>query len=138
VLADRENTLQDESIPPEEQELFREFQSYVRSIYTAATSGAVQVLEAKAGAIEARLAEVTDELAETVTNSREAYADLFAPSIERLEQATASTLQEHVSRSERELARLSSRLTKTAVLVAVLVVLNLLIGVALLVLQNPR
>lgn len=132
MLEEREAIRQEDAIPPEEQELFREFQSYVRSIYTAATSGAVQTLEARTAVMEARLNEVTNELADTVQKSRDAYADLFAPAIDRLETAVKAALREHVSRKERELAELSSRMTNAVKIIAGLVALNLVLSAILI------
>lgn len=68
-------------------ELFREFEAYVRSIYVAATAGAVSALEKKA----ADLGGETQRLQEVVQRSRENYAALFDPAVQRLLAASAES-----------------------------------------------
>jgi len=88
---------EDTSVPPEEEELFREFEAYVRSVYTAATSGAVQKLEASTDELRTEIG----ELRTTVSQSRKDYANLFAPAIARMEEAIKTMVQNHLEQSHR-------------------------------------
>lgn len=83
-------------VPPEEEELFKEFQSYVRSIYAAATEGAVQSLQQ---ATEGLRREVI-ELQKTVSESRQGFVALFDPAVQNFNSATEKAIKEMVHRQE--------------------------------------
>jgi len=94
------STLTEEQIPPEEEELFREFQAYVRSVYGAATSGAIEALDQQTG----ELAEQIRKLAKTVEMSRAAYQELFAPSVASFEAAGRQVVADLDSNTKTALA----------------------------------
>ncbi len=103
-------------VPPEEEELFREFEAYVRSIYAAATAGAVEALQTRANEVEQQLRNAADdlkaqtaELADTVARSRDSYADLFAPAIARMETSTQALVQTQLARTEQQVAALTQK-----------------------------
>ena len=85
-------------IPPEEEELFREFQAYARSIYTAATDGAVQTLTSAT----ARLKLEVDMLNSIVVQSRENYQQLFEPAVTEFK-ASAGRAVASMSQRQEEL-----------------------------------
>jgi Fe2+ transport system protein B len=87
-LATSKSQANSAEIPPEEEELFREFQSYVRSIYTAATDGAVQSLTSAT----ARLKLEVDQLSRVVVQSRDDYQRLFEPAISDFKASAERTL----------------------------------------------
>ncbi len=84
------------AIPPEEEELFKEFQAYVRSIYTAASDGAIQSLNEAT----AELRQQVTQLDETVTQSREGYREMFLPAVERFEASAGEALARLASKQE--------------------------------------
>lgn len=118
-------------LSPEEAELFKEFEGYVRSIYVAATQGATAQVERSAAAIEAtvnsltatftaasqhshaRLQEQIDLLTKTVSASRDAYADLFAPAIARFDDGSSTSAERFVAQTESAVTSLSETLAKT-------------------------
>lgn len=113
-LATAEPQLKSAEIPPEEEELFREFQAYARSIYTAATDGAVQSLTSAT----ARLKLEVDQLNSVVVQSRENYQQLFEPAISEFKASAERTLilmsqrQEELSKQQDQ--RIAEALQKLA------------------------
>lgn len=89
------------AIPPEEEEIFKEFQAYVRSIYTAASDGAIQSLKEAT----AELRRQVTQLDETVAQSREGYREMFLPAVERFEVSSGEALVRLASKQD-EVARL--------------------------------
>jgi hypothetical protein len=85
---------------PEEEELFREFQSYVRSIYVAASDGAMQNLQAGTNELRREV----ERLEQTVREGRENYVTLFDPAVAKFS-AAVSTALEDLARSHEVLAR---------------------------------
>lgn len=83
-------------VPPEEEELFREFQSYVRTIYMAATDGAVQSLQQATEGLRNQVA----ELQATVKESRQDFITLFDPAVQSFNASTETTLQAMTQRQE--------------------------------------
>ncbi|NLI00887.1 MAG: hypothetical protein GX446_15500 [Chthonomonadales bacterium] len=103
-------TLTEEQIPPEEEELFREFQAYVRSVYGAATSGAIDVLDQHASALGAQISKLT----QTVEASRAAYTELFAPAVANFEASSQQIIASLDSNTRTALASLRTE-TETIV-----------------------
>jgi len=100
-MSDSTTNTVSQAIPPEEEELFKEFQSYVRSIYTAASDGAIQTLT---DATE-ELRRQVNRLDETVSQSREGYLDMFLPAVERFE-ASANDAMVRLATKQDEVARI--------------------------------
>jgi DNA anti-recombination protein RmuC len=126
-----DQTVDVDGLSPEEAELFKEFEGYVRSVYVAATRGATTQVERSAEAIEAkvnsltstftaasqhchaRLQEQIDSLTKTVSASRDAYADLFAPAIARFDDGSRASAERFRAQTETTVASLSETLATT-------------------------
>lgn len=100
-MSESKTNLANPAIPPEEEELFKEFQAYVRSIYTAASDGAIQSLNEAT----AELRRQVIHLDETVAQSREGYREMFLPAVERFEVSSGEALARLASKQD-EVARL--------------------------------
>lgn len=83
-------------VPPEEEELFKEFQSYVRTIYMAATDGAVQSLQQATKGLRGEVA----ELQLVVRESRQDFITLFDPAVRNFDSAAGRVLKEMAQRQE--------------------------------------
>jgi len=83
-------------VPPEEEELFKEFESYVRTIYMAATDGAVQSLQQATEGLRDQVA----ELQSTVRESRQDFITFFDPAVQNFNASTEKTLQAMTQRQE--------------------------------------
>lgn len=96
-------------VPPEEEELFREFQAYARSIYVAATDGAVQSLTS--ATVQLRLE--VDILNSVVVQSRENYKQLFEPAISEFKASAERTIVSMSQRQEEIAKQQDVRITET-------------------------
>ena len=99
-----ETSVKSAEIPPEEEELFREFQAYTRSIYIAATDGAVQSLISTTAQLKLEV----DQLNNVVVQSRENYQQLFEPAILEFKSSAELTLISMSHRQE-ELSKLQEQ-----------------------------
>jgi hypothetical protein len=87
-MSESTTPLNNQAVPPEEEELFKEFQAYVRSIYLAASDGAIQSLNDATTELRSQV----KKLDETVTQSRESYSEMFLPAVQRFEESASQTL----------------------------------------------
>jgi hypothetical protein len=91
----------DLNVPPEEEELFKEFQSYVRSIYIAASGEAIKSITDATQ----QLRNDVRKLSETVQESRESYLEMFAPALANFVESSENTLIK-LSKQQDEVANL--------------------------------
>jgi len=77
---------------PEEEQLFKEFQAYVRSITNEITRSTLQVLEHGIQSQIESIVKTTSNLDETVKRSREDYRNLFSPAIDTFRTGTNELL----------------------------------------------
>lgn len=85
-----------EPVPPEEEAVFEEFQAYVRSIYLAASDGAIQSI----GDAASELRNEVRNLCGAVNESRNSYLEMFSPAVTRFEQSAGEALKRLATEQE--------------------------------------
>ena len=76
------------TVPPEEEELFKEFQSYVRSIYVAASSSAIDSINDASSKLKSEI----QKMDATVRDSRDNYREMFTPALKKFEASSENAL----------------------------------------------
>lgn len=104
-----ESSCKTQEIPPEELQLFHEFQAYVRSIYVAASDGAIQSLQKACNDLNKEIA----SLSATVEHGRDSYKDMFKPAVEHFQKSSEAMLKEHNDSAKAREARISEIAQKT-------------------------